>query len=48
MVKNGQYVDPAKQTVQREPGPANRVAYLDAIRQRVAILKSLPPVVAKN
>jgi murein DD-endopeptidase MepM/ murein hydrolase activator NlpD len=48
MLKNGQYVDPAKQTVQREPGPANRVAYLEAIRQRVAILKSLPPVVAKN
>ena len=48
MVKNGQYVDPDKQTIQREAGPANRGAYLDAIRQRVAILKSLPPVVAKN
>jgi len=34
--------------VQREAGPANRVAYLDAIRARLAILKSLPPVVAKN
>ena len=48
VVKNGQYIDPDKLPVQREAGPANRVAYLDAIRQRVAILKSLPPVVAKN
>ncbi len=48
VVKNGQYIDPDKLPLQREAGPANRVAYLDAIRQRVAILKSLPPVVAKN
>jgi murein DD-endopeptidase MepM/ murein hydrolase activator NlpD len=48
VVKNGQFIDPAKLPVQREAGPANRVAYLDAIRSRMAILKSLPPVVAKN
>jgi murein DD-endopeptidase MepM/ murein hydrolase activator NlpD len=48
VVKNGQFIDPAKLPVQREAGPANRVAYLDAIRARLAILKSLPPVVAKN
>ncbi len=48
VVKNGHFIDPAKLTVQREPGPPNRRAYLDAIRQRLAILKSLPPVVAKN
>ncbi len=48
VVKNGHYIDPAKLSVQREPGPSNRVAYLEAIRSRVAILKSLPPVVAKN
>ena len=48
VVKNGQYVDPDKLSVQREAGPANRIAYLEAIRQRVAILKSLPPAIAKN
>ena len=48
VVKNGQFIDPAKLAVQREAGPANRVAYLDAIRARIAILKSLPPTVAKN
>ena len=48
VVKNGQFIDPAKLPVQREAGPANRVAYLDAIRSRLAILKSLPPAVAKN
>ena len=48
VVKNGQYIDPDKLAVQREAGPANRAAYLDAVRPRVAILKSLPPVVAKN
>ncbi|HEY5284465.1 MAG TPA: peptidoglycan DD-metalloendopeptidase family protein [Polyangia bacterium] len=48
VVKNGQYIDPDKLSVQREAGPSNRAAYLDAVRPRVAILKSLPPVVAKN
>ena len=48
MVKNGKYIDPASQGIQRDPGPANRAAYLEAIRPRVATLKSLPPVVAKN
>jgi len=48
MIKNGKYIDPASQGVQRDPGPANRTAYLQAIKPRVATLKSLPPVVAKN
>jgi hypothetical protein len=48
VVKNGQFIDPAKVAVIREPGPANRVAFLAAIRPRVAALKALPPVVAKN
>jgi murein DD-endopeptidase MepM/ murein hydrolase activator NlpD len=48
MVKNGQFIDPAKQAIQREAGPSNRVAYLEAIRPRIAALKSLPPAVAKN
>ena len=48
VVKNGQYVDPSKVSVMREAGPANRTAFLAAIRSRVAALKALPPVVAKN
>jgi murein DD-endopeptidase MepM/ murein hydrolase activator NlpD len=48
VLKNGQYIDPAKLGVVRDAGPANRAAYLDAIRPRLAALKSLPPVVAKN
>jgi murein DD-endopeptidase MepM/ murein hydrolase activator NlpD len=48
VVKNGQYIDPDKLPIQREAGPANRIAFLEAIRPRVAILRSLPPVVAKN
>jgi len=48
MVKNGKYIDPASQGVQREPGPANRVAYLQAIKPRLAALNALPPTVAKN
>ena len=47
MIKNGKYIDPAAQGVQREPPPSNKVAYLQAIKPRVATLKALPPVVAK-
>ncbi len=48
VVKNGQFIDPSKLPVLREAGVANRAAYLDAVRPRIAILKALPPVVAKN
>jgi murein DD-endopeptidase MepM/ murein hydrolase activator NlpD len=48
MVKNGKYIDPASQGIQRDPGPANRAAYMEAIKPRVATLKSLPPVVAQK
>lgn len=48
MVKNGKYIDPASHGVQRDPPPANRAAYLHAIIPRIAALKALPPVVAKN
>jgi hypothetical protein len=48
MIKNGKYIDPASQGIQRDPPPANKAAYLQAIKPRVATLKSLPPVMAKN
>jgi murein DD-endopeptidase MepM/ murein hydrolase activator NlpD len=48
VVKNGHFIDPSKLPVLREAGVANRAAYLDAVRPRVAVLKALPPVVAKN
>jgi len=48
VVKNGQFIDPSKLPVLHEAGVANRAAYLDAVRPRIAILKALPPVVAKN
>jgi murein DD-endopeptidase MepM/ murein hydrolase activator NlpD len=48
MVKNGVYIDPASQGIQRDPPPSNKTAYLQAIKPRVAALRSLPPVVAKN
>lgn len=46
--RNGTFVDPAKMTVMREAPVANRAAYLDAIRSRVAALRALAPVVAKK
>jgi murein DD-endopeptidase MepM/ murein hydrolase activator NlpD len=46
--KNGTFVDPAKLTISREAGVANRAAYLDAIRPRMAAMRALTPVVAKN
>ncbi|MBN2574103.1 MAG: peptidoglycan DD-metalloendopeptidase family protein [Deltaproteobacteria bacterium] len=48
MIKNGKYVDPAGQGVQRDPPVANKKAYLQAIKPRLAALKALAPVVAKN
>jgi len=48
VVKNGHFIDPSKLPVLREAGVANRAAYLDAVRPRVAVLKALPPVVAKT
>ena len=48
MIKNGKYIDPASQGIQRDPPPSNRLAYLQAIRPRIAALKALPPVVAKK
>jgi murein DD-endopeptidase MepM/ murein hydrolase activator NlpD len=48
VVKNGHFIDPAKLGVVREPGPANRAAFMAAMRPRLAALRSLPPVVAKN
>lgn len=48
MIKNGKFVDPAGQGVQRDPPVANRTAYLHAIKPRMAALKVLAPVVAKT
>jgi murein DD-endopeptidase MepM/ murein hydrolase activator NlpD len=46
--KNGIFVDPAKLTISREAPVANRAAFMDAIRPRVAAMRALTPVVAKN
>lgn len=46
--KNGIFVDPAKLTISREAPVANRAAFMDAIRPRVATMRALTPVVAKN
>lgn len=46
--KNGTFVDPAKLTISREAPVANRAAFLDAIRPRIAAMRALAPVVAKN
>ncbi len=48
VTKNGGFVDPSKMQVLREAPVANRSAYLAAIKARVAQLKTLPPLVAKN
>ena len=48
VTKGGVFVDPSKLTISREPSVANRAAFLDAIRPRLAALRALPPVVAKN
>jgi len=49
VTKNGAFVDPSKLQVSRDPPVAERAAFLDAIRPRVAALKSLQPTaLAKN
>ena len=48
VVKAGVFVDPSTLTISREPSVANRSAYLEAIRPRLAALRVLPPAVAKN
>jgi murein DD-endopeptidase MepM/ murein hydrolase activator NlpD len=48
VTRNGAFVDPAKLQITREAPVANRGAFLETIRPRIAALKSLAPVVAKN
>jgi murein DD-endopeptidase MepM/ murein hydrolase activator NlpD len=49
VTKNGAFVDPSKLQVSREPPVAERAAFMDAIRPRIAALKSLQPsALAKN
>jgi murein DD-endopeptidase MepM/ murein hydrolase activator NlpD len=48
VTKGGVFVDPSTLTVSREPSVANRAVFLDAVRPRIAALRALPPVVAKN
>jgi len=48
VVKAGVFIDPSTLTISREPSVANRAAYLEAIRPRLAALRALPPTVAKN
>ena len=48
VTQGGVFVDPSKLTISREPAVANRSAYLEAIRLRLAALRNLPPAVAKN
>jgi murein DD-endopeptidase MepM/ murein hydrolase activator NlpD len=49
VTKNGAFVDPSKLQVNRDPPVAERAAFLEAIRPRLAALKSLQPAaLAKN
>ena len=48
VTRNGVFIDPSKLAISREPPVANRAAYLEAIRPRLAALRVLPPAVAKN
>jgi murein DD-endopeptidase MepM/ murein hydrolase activator NlpD len=48
VTRNGAFVDPGKIQVSRDAPVANRGAYLDGIRPRIAALQALSPVVAKN
>jgi len=48
VVKGGVFVDPSTLTISREAPVANRAAYLDAIRPRLAAMRVLAPAVAKN
>jgi murein DD-endopeptidase MepM/ murein hydrolase activator NlpD len=48
VTRSGAFVDPTKIQVSREAPVANRAAYLAAIKPRLAALKGLDPLVAKN
>ena len=48
VTRAGVFIDPSKLTISREPPVANRAAFLEAIRPRLAALRVLPPAVAKN
>jgi len=48
VTRGGVFVDPSKLTISREPPVANRAAYMEAIRGRLAALRVLAPAVAKN
>jgi murein DD-endopeptidase MepM/ murein hydrolase activator NlpD len=49
VTKNGAFVDPSKLAISRDAPVPDRVAFLDAIRPRVAALKAIPSgAVARN
>jgi murein DD-endopeptidase MepM/ murein hydrolase activator NlpD len=48
VTRNGAFVDPSKLQISREAPVANRAAFFEAIKPRIAALKALAPVVAKN
>jgi murein DD-endopeptidase MepM/ murein hydrolase activator NlpD len=49
VTKNGAFVDPSKLQVNRDPPVAERAAFMESIRPRLAALKSLQPAaLAKN
>jgi murein DD-endopeptidase MepM/ murein hydrolase activator NlpD len=48
VTRNGEFVDPTKIQVSREAPVSNRAAYFEAIQPRLAALKGLDPVVARN
>jgi hypothetical protein len=49
VTKNGAFVDPSKLQVSRDAPVAERAAFLDAIRPRIAALKGMQPAaLAKN
>jgi murein DD-endopeptidase MepM/ murein hydrolase activator NlpD len=48
VTKNGSFVDPTKIQVAREAPVPNPRAFFEAIKPRIAALKALAPVVAKN
>lgn len=48
VTKGGVFVDPSKLTISRDPAVANRAAFLEATRSRIAALRALPPVLASK
>jgi murein DD-endopeptidase MepM/ murein hydrolase activator NlpD len=49
VTKNGAFVDPSKLQVSRDPSVPERAAFLDAIRPRLAMLRSMQPAaLARN